>query len=168
VLTDPGLHLSTGPEPTFTFLRALLLLILLPCRSENRLAQSAHQAPTLIGCKFLKIGSRSTPFATSCCPVFSASLRLQQRSEIMQSVSRFVNSFFASPPSAANPAAARLSPLRAPSLTGRRILGQPVRIRKGFPAFFHQAVISAARRYLTASALAGTAAPIAAYPASLG
>jgi len=80
-----------------------LLLILLPRQAgvtpSNRLAPSAHQAPTLIGCKFLKIVSHKAPDLLRF-PASSALLRQQQRNEIMKTVSRFVNSFFASPPSA--------------------------------------------------------------------
>ena len=56
-----------------------------------------HQMPTLIGCELLKIASQnrlklrsslSLPPPVSCLP------HQQQRSEIMQTLSRFVNSFF--------------------------------------------------------------------------
>ncbi|MFC5428988.1 hypothetical protein ACFPTO_09275, partial [Paraburkholderia denitrificans] len=56
-----------------------------------------HQAPTLIGCKFLKI-VRWNRRKTSYYPAFSASLRQQQRNEIMKNLFRFVNPFFASLP----------------------------------------------------------------------
>ncbi|CAM2147503.1 protein of unknown function [Pararobbsia alpina] len=51
----------------------------------------AYQAPTLIGCRFLKIVRKIRSNFTA----FSASLRLQQRSEIMYTSLRFVNKFFA-------------------------------------------------------------------------
>ncbi|WP_221410344.1 hypothetical protein, partial [Paraburkholderia dinghuensis] len=49
--------------------------------------------PTLIGCKFLKIASQ-TRRPTTHYPAFPASLRQQQRNEIMKNLFRFVNSFF--------------------------------------------------------------------------
>ncbi|MEX3949463.1 hypothetical protein AB4Y40_17145, partial [Paraburkholderia sp. EG287B] len=52
-----------------------------------------HQAPTLIGCKFLKI-DRESAVKTSNYPAFSALLRQQQRNEIMKNPFRFVNPFF--------------------------------------------------------------------------
>ncbi|WP_208458728.1 hypothetical protein, partial [Trinickia caryophylli] len=55
-----------------------------------------HQVPTLIGCELLKITSLNT-----AAPTFRtarlALLHQQQRNEIMQSVSLFVNRFFRTP-----------------------------------------------------------------------
>jgi hypothetical protein len=59
-------------------------------RSQPGPAAHRHQAPTLIGCEFLKnFRLPATRFA---------SLRLQQRSEIMSAASQIVNRFFASAP----------------------------------------------------------------------
>ncbi|HEV3428970.1 MAG TPA: hypothetical protein VG320_13920, partial [Paraburkholderia sp.] len=71
----------------------LLILLPLPTDSEEPVRPHSHQAPTLIGCKFLKIDPRKPP-GTSCYPAFFASLRLQQRNEIMKALFRFVNIFF--------------------------------------------------------------------------
>ncbi|WP_233212019.1 hypothetical protein, partial [Trinickia caryophylli] len=54
-----------------------------------------HQVPTLIGCELLKITSLNTAVPTFRTARL-ALLHQQQRSEIMQSVSLFVNRFFAS------------------------------------------------------------------------
>ncbi|RDU96159.1 hypothetical protein, partial [Trinickia dinghuensis] len=56
-----------------------------------------HQAPTLIGCKFLKIASlnrqqHQNTFSSSTARL--ALLRQQQRNEIMQNFLHRVNSFF--------------------------------------------------------------------------
>ena len=80
----------------------------------------------------------------------------------MNNVSRFVNRFLR------RPGVLTASRLGAPSLTGRRILGQPAPIRKGFPSHFSSSRHKPGARYLSASAATGTAAAIAAYPASLG
>jgi hypothetical protein len=58
-----------------------------------------HQAPTLIGCELLKIDSRKglqkPAETTQPLPPFRVCRSLQQRSEIMQPISRFVNIYFA-------------------------------------------------------------------------
>jgi len=53
-------------------------------------AARRHQAPTLIGCKLLKIASLNRAKLRRRL----ASLHQQQRNEIMQSLHRFVNKFF--------------------------------------------------------------------------
>ncbi|MEM5313419.1 hypothetical protein, partial [Paraburkholderia sp. JHI869] len=60
---------------------------------ENKVRPPPHQAPTLIGCKFLKI-DRESAVKPSNHPAFSALLRQQQRNEIMKNLFRFVNCFF--------------------------------------------------------------------------
>ncbi|QGZ65891.1 hypothetical protein [Paraburkholderia acidisoli] len=84
---------------TYFSVRLLILLLILK-RSGERFRPPPHQAPTLIGCKFLKIDSLK-PLASRkllrYCPAFSALLRQQQRNEIMKNLFRLVNIFFRSP-----------------------------------------------------------------------
>ncbi|WP_205988762.1 hypothetical protein, partial [Paraburkholderia sp. Ac-20336] len=61
-------------------------------RSEDQV-RTPHQAPTLIGCWFLKISPLTQPCPTPPGTASFASLRLQQRNEIMETFRHAVNRF---------------------------------------------------------------------------
>ncbi|WP_221410269.1 hypothetical protein, partial [Paraburkholderia dinghuensis] len=121
---------------------------------EQGQAASPHQAPTLIGCKFLKIASQARR-PTTYYPAFPASLRQQQRNEIMKTAGLSVNRFFTSLNLSGTTTAARaLTPLgasRLPALSWKaRKTGILVTTARSCKRFF------SSRKYRTDLALAVT------------
>jgi hypothetical protein len=93
--TDESIRLSTDKLQYHVSLDTLLALNPPPA-FPPRTGRVRHQAPTLIGCELLKIVRLARRAIPSSAARF-ALLRQQQRSEIMQLLTRLVNGFLALP-----------------------------------------------------------------------